>query len=168
MSSANPRRADIIRHFTASGYVVHQGCVLFHWHPKVCGLLPPGGHIEANEDPVEAVLREIKEETGLEVEVVSSVLPLDVKYPIQVAPPETIMVEDINDPEIGPHQHIDMIYFCQLVGPVEKLKDGWHWIDETSLVECIPINQTVVGTVVPAEDVRALALRALRRARNVL
>ena len=168
MSSANPRRADIIRHFTASGYVVHQGRVLLHWHPKVCALLPPGGHIEANEDPVEAVLREIKEETGLEAEVVSRFLPLNVKYPIQVSPPETIMVEDINDPEIGSHQHIDMIYFCQLVDPVEKLKDGWHWIDETDLVECIPINKNVVGMAIPAEDVRTLALRALRRARNVL
>ena len=31
--------------------------------------LPPGGHIEVNEDPIEAVLREVLEETGLEVEV---------------------------------------------------------------------------------------------------
>ena len=102
MSSDEPRRSDISRHFTASGYVVHQGCVLLHWHLKVGALLPPGGHIEPNEDPVETVLREIKEETGLTVEVLSPQLPLDVAYPIQVSPPETIMVEDIQDPEAGP------------------------------------------------------------------
>ena len=51
------------RHFTASGYVVFESKILLHWHKKVKAYLPPGGHIEENEDPVQAVLREIKEET---------------------------------------------------------------------------------------------------------
>jgi len=52
------------RHFTATGFVVHDGCVLLHWHPKVKAWLPPGGHIDENEDPVQAVLREVWEESG--------------------------------------------------------------------------------------------------------
>ncbi|MEC9365812.1 MAG: NUDIX domain-containing protein, partial [Chloroflexota bacterium] len=39
--------------------------IFLHRHPKIKLWLPPGGHVEADEDPVEAVLREIKEETGL-------------------------------------------------------------------------------------------------------
>ena len=54
-----------VRHFTATGFVVHEGATLLHWHPKVKMWLPPGGHIEPNEDPVEAALREIEEETGV-------------------------------------------------------------------------------------------------------
>ena len=60
----------VTRHFTATGFVVHRGRVALHWHPKVKAWLPPGGHIDANEDPVQAVLREIEEETGLEAVVV--------------------------------------------------------------------------------------------------
>ena len=79
--------------------------------------LPPGGHIEENEDPVQAVLREIAEETGVSAEVVPTGETVDVEYPTQVHPPFAIMVEDIHDPVDGYHQHIDMIYFCRLVGP---------------------------------------------------
>ena len=55
----------VVRHFTATGFVVHEGHVVLHWHHKVKAWLPPGGHINENEDPVEAVLREILEETGI-------------------------------------------------------------------------------------------------------
>ena len=89
------------RHFTVTGLVVHQGCTLLHWHPKVKMWLPPGGHIEANEDPVQAVLREVEEETGVQAQVVSTSLAIDMDYPTQVAAPYTIMIEDINDPEQG-------------------------------------------------------------------
>lgn len=163
-ASHQPQRQ---RHFTASGYVAHEGRVLLHWHRKVQALLPPGGHIEPNEDPVETVLREIKEETGLVVEILSTGLPLDVEYPTQVPPPETIMVEDIQDPEAGPHQHIDLIYFCRLVGPAEDLKDGWYWVSEEALISREAVLQRDGSTVQPPEDVRRLALEALRKAGNV-
>ena len=34
--------------------------------------MPPGGHVDANETPEETALRECKEETGLDVEIVGS------------------------------------------------------------------------------------------------
>ena len=117
----------VVRHLTATGFVVHDHRVLLHWHPKVGAWLPPGGHIEENEDPVQAVLREIEEEAGVQAEVVSTGPRLDLDYPTQVEPPFTIMVEDIDDPETGFHQHIDMIYFCRLAGPAGPLNDGWMW-----------------------------------------
>ena len=60
---------SLVRHFTATGFVAHDGAVLLHWHQKVREWLPPGGHIEDNEDPVQAVLREISEEAGVSAEV---------------------------------------------------------------------------------------------------
>ena len=102
---------DIVRHFTATGFVVCGDSVALHWHPKVKAWLPPGGHVEPNEDPVQAVIREALEETGLEVEVAPTSPGLDLPYPEQVQPPYTIMVEDIHDPVEGFHKHIDMIYF---------------------------------------------------------
>ena len=70
------------RHFTATGYVAHRGRVLLHWHPKVKAMLPPGGHIEADEDPVIAVLREIREETGLAAEVMAGKCPWTLRIPV--------------------------------------------------------------------------------------
>ena len=101
------------RHFTATAFVVCGDSVALHWHQKVKAWLPPGGHIEPNEDPVQAVLRETMEETGIEAEVVPTSVILDLAYPEQVQPPYTIMVEDIHDPVDGFHNHIDMIYFCR-------------------------------------------------------
>ena len=48
-----------VRHFTVTGFVVYMDSLLLHWHRKVKMWLPPGGHIEPNEDPVEAALREM-------------------------------------------------------------------------------------------------------------
>ena len=52
------------RHFTVSGFVSQAGKTALHWH-RLGLWLPPGGHIEADEDPIQAVLREVQEETGL-------------------------------------------------------------------------------------------------------
>ncbi|MFI5083488.1 MAG: NUDIX domain-containing protein [Streptosporangiales bacterium] len=50
----------MIRHFTASGIVLsHDEQVLLIKHRKLGMWLYPGGHIEPNEDPVQAVLREV-------------------------------------------------------------------------------------------------------------
>ena len=152
------------RHFTATGYVVHKGRVLLHWHPKVKAMLPPGGHIEAGEDPVTAVLREIREETGLEAEVIPREMPVKVGYPRQLAPPETIMVEDIDDPVAGPHQHIDMIYFCRLREGDDGLREGWVWVSEEELAVGASVTLEDGRSVGLAEDVRLLGLAALRRA----
>ncbi len=51
--------------FTASVYIVREGKVLLHKHKKLGIWLPPGGHIEPEEDPNQAALREAKEESGL-------------------------------------------------------------------------------------------------------
>ena len=152
----------MIRHYTASGYVIYQGRVLLHWHLKVKALLPPGGHIDPGEDPVQTVLREIKEETGLTAQILSPRLPFAFDYPRQVPPPVTIMVEDILDPDTGPHQHIDMIYFCRLMGDSEHLKEGWYWISEADIAHRVPVTQTDGSTALPPEDVLALALEAFR------
>lgn len=55
------------RVYTASTFIVSQGKVLLHFHPKFHMWLQIGGHIEANELPHETALRETKEETGLYV-----------------------------------------------------------------------------------------------------
>ena len=152
----------LVRHFTATAFVVHEGSVALHWHPKVKAWLPPGGHIEENEDPVQATLREVCEETGLQVDVVPTGEIIELDYPTQVLPPFTIMVEDIDDPVKGFHHHIDMIYFCRLAGPAEPLNDGWRWVSRGDLADAVPLTLPDGRSEVPPEDVRVLALHAFR------
>lgn len=51
-------------------YIVHDGKVLMHKRSKTKKLFPgywlgPGGHVNENEDALSAAMREIKEETGV-------------------------------------------------------------------------------------------------------
>jgi 8-oxo-dGTP pyrophosphatase MutT (NUDIX family) len=115
------------RHFTVAVFVVFEGKVLLHRHRKLGMWLPPGGHIERDELPDDAAVREVLEETGVEVELVGERRE-DVTDPVQLHRPAGVQLENI-----GPgHQHIDLIYFAKPLGPAkihdEFVEDdvGWY------------------------------------------
>ncbi|MFH1779835.1 MAG: NUDIX domain-containing protein, partial [Candidatus Micrarchaeota archaeon] len=60
-------KLSLKKDFTATGFVVNpeKTNVLLIFHKKLGLWLPPGGHINEGEMPHEAVLREVKEETGV-------------------------------------------------------------------------------------------------------
>ena len=152
------------RHFTATGFVVNGDATLLHWHHRVQAWLPPGGHIEANEDPVQAVLREVKEETGLDVQIIPIQPTPEISNLDQVIPPRTILIEDVYDQKVGKHQHIDMIYFTQIIGTRPDAPEGWLWFtydDLTNGIEAITPDDVSVS---PPEDVLTLGLEAILNA----
>jgi len=63
---------DIVEnHFTATGIVFNSiNEILMIHHNKLKVWLPPGGHIDKNEVPDNAVLREIYEETGISAKLI--------------------------------------------------------------------------------------------------
>lgn len=123
--------SDVIRHFTASGILLHDNGVLLVKHGRMGVWLYPGGHVDPNEDPVDAVIREIREEVGLEVDIIAPAT-FDRAAVRALPPPFTILVEDVTDTEIGPHQHIDMIYVCRAttheITPEAREIDGHAWV----------------------------------------
>lgn len=154
------------RHFTVTGFVVDGDKTLLLWHRRLGMWVPPGGHVEPGEDPQSALLREIKEETGLAACIVSRREPLPFAYPAQLPPPSTILVENSSEPG-PPHQHIDLIYFCRSLdgqalrppGPDDVLV----WVGEAELRRGEPVSLGTCGADVPVtEDVRLLALEAMR------
>ena len=153
----------MIRHFTATGIVVHRNATLVHWHQKVGEWLAPGGHIEKNEDPVQATLREVKEETGLNVDIIPTYPTPQISNLEQITPPYTVMVEDDFDKSIGVHQHIDFIYFTTPVPNSSELivPSGWHWIDRKDLISAKPLCTPNGDMLPPPPDVITLSLSAI-------
>ena len=110
MNRLNAVDAATTRDFTATTFVVHNDRTLLLLHRKLGIWVPPGGHIDPNELPDQAALREVLEESGLDVELSDQGRPIG---PIRMLPqPYCILLEDI-----GPqHQHIDLIYFARVRG----------------------------------------------------
>lgn len=158
---------SLVRHFTATGFVVQDGATLLHHHPKLGIWVPPGGHVEENEDPVQAVLREVEEETGIVAEVVpTGGVDGAPAYPVQLPPPITILIADIDDPVDGFHQHIDFIYVCRPVAPVTVVPDGWLWVTEEELAAGVPLNRPGASPEPPLDNVRAQGVQAFRVVRE--
>jgi 8-oxo-dGTP pyrophosphatase MutT (NUDIX family) len=117
------------RDFTVAVLVVRDQRILLHWHAKLSRWLPPGGHIEPDELPDEAALREVMEETGVEAELVLAPLnSIDLPgQPRQLARPLGIQLADI-----GPdHQHIDLVYLAR--GLTEGDLHAGAWLSRDQL-----------------------------------
>lgn len=104
------------KQLTASGFVLHpdRKVLLIH-HRKLGVWLYPGGHVEGTETPDDAVIREIREETGIEARILGLLdAPLaDAEADVHVLhTPYRILCERITDRKAGDHYHIDMIYLC--------------------------------------------------------
>ena len=96
--------------FTVAAFIVFKNKVLLVNHPRYGKWLGPGGHIELDEDPDEALFREIKEETGLEdIEVLSSKPNINDSGRKALYTPSFLDIHDAN----LPHRHIALIYFCK-------------------------------------------------------
>lgn len=148
-----------IRHATASAVVLDDADrVLLILHNKVGQWLYPGGHVEPNEDPAQAVLREIREETGIEAEIVSDPLPAFATV-ATLASPLLITEVDVADRTIGAHRHIDHVYVCRAVGgaltPQLAEVGGCRWV---------PVDE-IAAMDVPA-DLPALIRYAMNWAKS--
>ena len=145
---------DVLRHFTVAVFVVHGGCVLLHFHRKLGKWLPPGGHVEDNELPDDAALREVFEETGIRARLLGN-RGLPIASPRQLVIPAGIQVEDI----YPGHEHIDLVYFAvpdpeqadsAEIDPRLAESDRVAWYD--------PQNLASLGV---DDEIRAWAKRAL-------
>lgn len=155
------------RHFTATAYVVADSRTLLLWHAKLGMWLPPGGHLEPDEDPVQGALREVEEEAGLAVTVIPppGVLALTEPGPGVLPPPEVILVEDIVRADQPFHQHIDHVYFTRPTGSVDfaaPIPHGSHrWVTTAELEGSFALPAPDGTLVTVAEDVRLLGIRAI-------
>jgi len=96
--------------FTVAIFIVHNAKVLLVHHRQLDKWLPLGGHIELDEDPEQAALREAKEESGLEVELLGERAPTTEPGTRALITPRFLDIHRINDT----HEHIGMLYWARL------------------------------------------------------
>lgn len=138
----------ITRDWAATTFVVYRDTTLLLLHRKLNRWLPPGGHIDPHELPDVAALREVQEETGLEVALLDAGAPLGSVR--RLAQPLCILLEQIT-PE---HEHIDLIYVARALSadvrqPEHELT-AWRWYSAAEL-----------SAPEVAEDIRALGRQAI-------
>lgn len=133
------------KHATASVYVLaagHNGreVALVH-HPRFGKWMVPGGHVELDENPAETAIREVREETGIEIHLLppaTASLPVGVIDPA-VPLPHWIVEEHIfGDRDPRPHIHVDHLYVAIPTGHVrahEDLDVAWHTADQLATLD---------------------------------
>jgi 8-oxo-dGTP pyrophosphatase MutT (NUDIX family) len=95
---------EMTREFVSTVFVVKDGKVLMTWNKKVNNWVPIGGHIEQNELPCASVIREAKEESGLDIELIST---YDKSKLSNLVQPVHIQLDHIKEN----HEHINLLYF---------------------------------------------------------
>lgn len=128
------KKITMLKHFSATVYVVNkidgEAKVLLHMHKKHNHWYGLGGHVESDEDPVEAAIREAKEEAGIDVTIFSGHPLRNFGHTQELAAPVLLMDQDIN----GDHRHIDCIYFGTTADPSKvRMNEQFRWCSEADL-----------------------------------
>jgi len=135
--------------FCSEVFIVNEGKILLRKHDKFRVWMSIGGHIELDEDPAEAAVREVKEEVGLDVKLFDDYEPKieTLGDTNRVVAPRFINRHRINET----HEHIAMVYFATTENPnVFVLQNShetvneeeWNWFtkEEVEVLENCPKN----------------------------
>lgn len=98
--------------FTATVLVVNGDAVLLRMHEKYHKWLPVGGHVELDEDPNAAAIREAKEEAGLDIQLYGTApeAPFeDGGFFKNLIVPAFMNMHQVKIDSV--HHHCDFIYF---------------------------------------------------------
>jgi len=122
--------------YTAGVYVVYKDKVLIRRHEKYGFWIHVGGHIELDEHPVEAAIREVKEEVGLDIVIESydgakakdtTKRLSEAEKATPLPTPKHMNIHPIDET----HQHLDLIFYglskTDQVIP-ESPDDQWVWL----------------------------------------
>lgn len=128
---------EIVRHFLSTVFVVKDKKVLLTWNKKVKTWIPVGGHLDPNELPCSSVIREAKEESGLDIELVC---PFDKSTTGNLVQPVHVHLDHVRDD----HKHINLIYFGIVKGGEllpesdEQTPIKWFSQDEVEQADLLP------------------------------
>jgi len=109
-----PLVRPVPNHFTASAVVIEESHILLVHHRRIGAWLPPGGHIDDGELPHEAAIREVLEETGVRVMVMTPELPVSIDSDAFFLQ-QPLCMHGVFAVEDGVElYHIDLAYLCSV------------------------------------------------------
>ena len=120
--------------FVVENFIVHKNKVLLRLHDKFKIWLSIGGHVELDEDPNQAAVREVREEVGLSVKLYDAnhLTKVGDEKDRQLIPPIGLSRHFVSPT----HEHICHIYFATSdsdnVIP-EKPDDQWKWVTKEEI-----------------------------------
>lgn len=137
--------------FTATGLVFNEsGQILMIKHKKQGKWLPPGGHVDENELPCKAVVREVLEETGVAVQVLSSVPELELTGGVAKELPLPLRIMHVDVDGTGLHNYIDLIYLCRAINtnttPQETEVDDIGWFSPEEAMK-MDTHEDIIKTI---------------------
>jgi len=137
---------NITKHFSVTTTVVHKNKVLLHFHKKLNLWLPVGGHVDEDELPEEAAVREAREEAGIDIELYNPDKKLELKQTKQLVRPAHMIVHDISED----HKHIDFSFYATTNSFDLKPGDGeahqLEWFSKEDLEKItIPENARILS-----------------------
>jgi 8-oxo-dGTP pyrophosphatase MutT (NUDIX family) len=143
--------------FSIAAFIVCGDKVLLVEHPRYGKWLASGGHIELDENPDEALFREIEEETGLKkVEILSTKPNLQDDGKVPLYTPHYMDVHEAN----APHRHIVMVYFGR------TLDDQYLKSDEHTDIKWFSKSDLENPKYKVAHDIKFYANEAMKMANN--
>jgi 8-oxo-dGTP pyrophosphatase MutT (NUDIX family) len=108
--------------FCSEVFIVFKNKVLLRKHDKLKIWLSVGGHIELDEDPEQAAIREVKEEVGL---VVSLFNEEDLAFLNQEGLKSLIRPQYVSRHRINEnHEHVAFVFFAKAKTDKLKLSDS--------------------------------------------
>jgi 8-oxo-dGTP pyrophosphatase MutT (NUDIX family) len=131
------------RHFCASTFIINPYTkkILLVKHKKNNRWTQPGGHMEINETPEEAALREAYEETGLRVRLLGERFPREEDF----IRPLGIQRNRKTTPDGEDHVHIDITYAAvpnddskEILNTEESDDIRWFTREELDDIDCFP------------------------------
>lgn len=143
-------------HFTASGLVIANRHILLVNHKRIGAWVPPGGHIEEYELPEETAIREILEETGVPVEVLSTHPTAESSDLNTLFLATPLFVQAVTAVEMGDtFYHVDSVFLCRPLASASLDNDGLPTIssnEEIKEARWVPLEN--LGDLPLARNVR--------------
>ncbi len=141
------------REYTATVYIVKDSKILLHLHQKFKKWMPPGGHLEENELPHEAAIREALEETGLRIELLhKNSMNIDLWNARSIPKPYHMLLENIPSCHEKPeHQHIDMIYVGSTEDDIPIGQNDCRWFSLKEIISLVDDYEIFTDTKIIAQ-----------------
>lgn len=141
--------------FVSTAFIVYRDKVLLVHHKILKTWLPIGGHIELDEDPIEALYREIKEEAGIDKKdliIISEKPKLKGARHKFLHTPAYLDIHNFSDK----HRHISLTYL--LKSKTDKITRN---IKEHNEIRWFTKKQIKSGNLKLLPQIKFLALEAL-------